>query len=74
VAKKDNPAALLAKMRAAKLSPERRKEIAIKASKAAAEARKRIPKEKRREIAQKAAAASAVVRSRKAVSKTKGLG
>jgi hypothetical protein len=62
--KPSNPAAELARMRAAALSPERRREIAEKASVAAAKARKKIPAEKRREIARKAAAASAAVRTR----------
>jgi hypothetical protein len=43
-------------MRAASLSPERRREIATLASAAAVEARKRIPKKKRSEMAKKAAA------------------
>jgi hypothetical protein len=63
--KSENPAAALARMRAAKLSPERRREIAIKASKAAAEARKRIPKAKREQIARNAGLASAAARRRR---------
>ena len=53
----DNPAAALARMRAASLTPERRREIAKKASDAAAKARKAMPKSKRSEIARKAAEA-----------------
>jgi len=66
MAKSENPAAALARMRAAKLSPERRREIAIKASKAAAEARKKIPKAKRAQIARNAGLASAAARRRRA--------
>jgi len=55
--KSDNPAAILARMRAAALTPERRREIATLASAAPVEARKHIPKERRNEIAKKAAAA-----------------
>jgi hypothetical protein len=54
----DNPAAALARMRAAALTPERRSEIAAIASQAAIEARrKKIPAKTRSEIAKKAAEA-----------------
>ena len=54
----EKPAAVLARMRAAALSPERRSEIAAIASQAAIEARKKkIPAKKRSEIAKKAAEA-----------------
>ena len=58
----DNPAAALARMRAQSLTPERRREIAIKASQAAVEARKKIPPKKRSEIARKAGIASGQAR------------
>ena len=64
---KNNPAAQLALMRAASLTPERRREIAIKASKAAADARKKkISPERRSEIARKAGKAGGRGRAKKA--------
>lgn len=55
MAKTPNPAAELAKLRAAALTPERRREIAKKASAAAAKARKaKLSPEQRQEIARKA--------------------
>ena len=56
----DSPGAALARMRAASLSPERRREIAVKASRAAAEARKRASDVGRTEEPKTGAVPSAV--------------